>query len=330
MTLASQLTSLTTTLMTYYMTFIYVIGILGNLTNILIFSRRKLRSNTCSRYFIGMSVAQIFLFNTFGLTRVIISRTGVDLAGMNVGLCKLRIFVYIFSLGLTRQFLCLISIDRWILSTQHARIRQFSSPRLATSLIIGSVCFWLMFSIHGLIGYETTSAHFCGAPLGSAYAQFYAIQITISSIVPFLIISVFTLLTLHNVRHYRRIQIIQPAVNVVISTKKATTNRSLSMNVSHYRREFQLMKVSLLQVIFYVVFAMTSTIFPLYSYLTSTLPKSTDQLAIDAFIVSTALILLYTYTASTFFLYTWASKTFRKELLLTFVRLVRWMKRVHL
>ncbi|CAF0930478.1 unnamed protein product [Adineta ricciae] len=330
MTLASQLTSLTTTLMIYYMTPVYIIGILGNLTNILIFSRRKLRSNTCSRYFIGMSVAQIVLFNTFGLTRVIISRTGVDLAGMNVGLCKLRIFVYIYSLGLTRQFLCLISIDRWILSAQHARIRQFSSPRLVTSLIIGSVCFWLVFSIHGLIGYEITSAHFCGAPLGSAYAEFYAIQITISSIVPFLIISAFTLLTFRNVRHWRRVQIVQPSVNVANLAKKAITNRSLSMNVSHYRREFQLMKISLLQVIFYVVFAMTSTIFPLYSYLTSTLPKSTDQLAIDAFIVSTALILLYTYTASTFFLYTWVSKTFRKELLLTLMTLVRWMKRAHL
>ncbi|UJR07927.1 hypothetical protein I4U23_012210 [Adineta vaga] len=270
-----------------------------------------------------MSISQILLFNTFGLTRVITSRTGIDLGGVYVGLCKLRIFGYTFSLGLTRQFLCLISIDRWIISAKHAHIRKISSPKVVRWLIIGSVCFWALFSMHGLIGYQTTPTYFCGAPLGSFYASFYAIQITIASIIPFIVISIFSMLTLRNIRHHRRIRTINP--NLLLS---ATANVSLPQTLNYRRREFQLIKISFLQVIFYVTLAMTSTIFPLYSYLTSTLPKSTDQLAIDAFIISSALILLYTYTASTFFIYTLASKAFQKEFLITCAIIFKHIKRV--
>ena len=98
-----------------------------------------------------MSIAQIFLFNTFDLTRVIISRTDVDLAG-----------------------------------------------------------------------YETTAMHACVAPIDSIYAQFYAIQIAVSSIISFIIISVFTIVT---VRH---IQIAIP--NDIASA--IVSNQALSLNTS--------------------------------------------------------------------------------------------------
>ncbi|CAF1224829.1 unnamed protein product [Adineta ricciae] len=187
------------------MTSIYVIDILGNIINIVVFSRRVLHSNICLRYFIETPIVQILLFNTVGLTRALI-----------------------------------------------------------------------------LLDMKQLQIHACIAPIDSAYAQFYVIQTTVSSIMPFIIISVFTSLTIHNIRNYRRIQI--TTLNSVVST--TVSSRALPLNTNHRRPGFQLMKISFLQMIFYVILAMISTILSLYSYLTSTLSKSTDQLAIDTFIIS--------------------------------------------
>ena len=289
-TLAQYLSELTLSLTKYYLTPIYIIAMIGNIFNILIFSRRMLRSNSCSKYFIGMSIGQIFVLNTFGITRIITYIVGYDIAQTTLSLCKIRIFTYILSLGLMRQFLCLISLDRWIVSTKHERIRKLSSSIYIRWLIVGSVLFWLLFSIHGLIGYEITPRG-CGAPIGSTYAYFYALQITISSIIPFFVIALFSILTLYNIRSSARVHVSQASHSAI------TTVPTTQISVNYRRRERQLIKLSLLQVLAYVLLSMIATIAPLYSFLTSTLPKSTDQLAIDRFIVTSALILLYTYTA---------------------------------
>ncbi|CAF0995629.1 unnamed protein product [Rotaria sordida] len=110
-TLASQLSELSIKLVIYCWTPIYIIGILGNLLNMITFSRRTLRDNTCSQYFIGMYIVQIILFNSLSLTKIITNISGYDLGQTVAILCKIRSYLFIFSLGLMRQFLCLISID---------------------------------------------------------------------------------------------------------------------------------------------------------------------------------------------------------------------------
>lgn len=110
--LANELSEISTKLVIYYLTPIYVIGIFGNIFNIIIFLRRNLRNNICSQYFIGMSITQIILFNSLAITRIITFPTGYDHGRTIVILCKIRVYLYVFSLGLVRQFLCLISIDR--------------------------------------------------------------------------------------------------------------------------------------------------------------------------------------------------------------------------
>jgi hypothetical protein len=291
-TLSSQLSDLQTKLVLYYLTPIYVIGMLGNIFNVIIFLRRGLRLNACSQYFVGMSIAQIIIFNSIAITRIITYSTGYDLGRTVAVLCKIRMYLYVLGLGLMRQFLCLISIDRWIISAQDVRIRRLSSPRVVRWLIIGSTLFWILFSIHALIGYEVSPASGCTMALNSDYASFYAIQITVSSIGSFIIMVMFSIFTLRNVRGRRHIQVaaqIGAAITVVITT--------LPRSINHRRREMQLIKLSLLQVIFYVLLCMTATTYPLYSLLISSQTKSSDRSAIDGFIGSVSLLLLYTYTA---------------------------------
>lgn len=150
-TFASQLSELSTKLALYYLIPIYVIGILGNLFNVIIFLRRNLRINACSQYFIGMSIAQIILLNTLAISKIVSSLIGYDIAQTVSSLCKIRVYLYVCSLGIARQFLCLISIDRWVVSTRNARIRQWSSLRVVRWLIFGNTLFWIFYSIHTVL-----------------------------------------------------------------------------------------------------------------------------------------------------------------------------------
>ncbi|UJR06740.1 hypothetical protein I4U23_011029 [Adineta vaga] len=290
---SSNLFDLSTKLVIYYLTSIYVIGILGNVLNIIIFSHRRLRSNLCSEYLIGMSIIQIVFFNSLALTRIITYLTNYDLGRIFVSLCKIRVYLYVFNLGLLRQFLCLITINRWMITSKYESIRKLNSPCFTRWSMCLSTLFWLIFSSHALVGYEITSTRGCTTPLDSIYALFYVIQITISSIIPFLILTLFSILTLYNIRdsyHHRRVQpIVQNNSSLIIVL--------FTQNINRRRYENQLIKISFIQVIFYVLLSMTSTMYPLYSLLTSSQRKSSDQNAIDAFINNTGLLLLYTYSA---------------------------------
>ncbi|CAF3831965.1 unnamed protein product [Rotaria sordida] len=324
-TLASQLSELSIKLVIYCWTPIYVIGILGNLLNIITFSRRTLRGNTCSQYFIGVSIVQIILFNSLSLTKIITNISGYDLGQTVAILCKIRSYLFIFSLGLMRQFLCLISIDRWIISTDNARIRKFSSVFAVRWLMIGSSLFWILYSIHILIGFQTIPTRGCTHLANPSYALFYVIQFTISSIIPFIIMTMFSIFTLRNMRNHGRIRI--ASQNTVPSS---TMQSNLPQNIRRRRYEIQLIKLSLLQVIFYVFFSTLGTYYLLYSVITNSSKKSSDQIAIDVFLNNIALLLIYTYSSLTFVLYTLASRTFRKEFLLTCSRMFKYLQNMFL
>jgi hypothetical protein len=179
-TLASQLSDLSNKLLVYYLTPVYIIGMLGNIFNIIIFLRRNLRSSACSQYFISMSISQIILFNVAAINRTIAVLTGYDLSTTVNGLCKIRIYFYLTSLGFMRQCLCLISIDRWIVTTKNVLIRKFSSSRVVRWLIIGSVLFWILYSIHTLIGYRVSPTRGCTNLVDPNYSLFYFMEYKLS------------------------------------------------------------------------------------------------------------------------------------------------------
>lgn len=265
----------------YYGFPVYILGILGNLMNIVVFRGRRLFSNPCSQYFIAISISQLIFFNSILLTRLITFSNGYDLGRTNNILCKLRNYIFTFALGLTRQFLCLISIDRWWASKQNALLRQFSSKRTIRCLIIISTLFWILYSIHILIGYYASPIHVCSLLLNPNYAYFHGIQIIVCALTPFIIMLVFSLLTAHSIRKgHRRI---------------AQTNTSTG--ISHRRYEIQLIKISLLQVFVYLILSVLPTAYPLYSVITSSQVRSVDQLAIDTLLNNLSLLSMYTYSA---------------------------------
>jgi hypothetical protein len=257
-------------------------GIIGNTLNIIIFGRSRLRTNVSSRYSICLSLTQIGILFSNCLFRIISYgwSYGYDIDATVSAVCKSRAYVTILFIVLSRHFLCLITIDRWMKTSRSAWLRQKSSPKYAKWFIILSFIFWTVFSIHAPIGLQSAS-HNCTVPAGDTYALFYAIYSIAVGIIPFLIMIIFCFLIQKTIRTRRR--------NVI-----------------------QVVRLSLLQSFFYLILNSVLAGLPVYNFITSTWVKSIEQRAIDSLLNDIGYYLIHTYisVSSSLFFYLYFSNCF--------------------
>ncbi|CAF4658203.1 unnamed protein product, partial [Rotaria sp. Silwood2] len=112
-----------------------ILGTFGNIMNILIFTRRSLRTNPCSHYFLASSINNLFVLYVALLTRLLSSGWKIDPSNSNIVLCKLRIFFVYSSLCLIQWFVVLASIDRFFSTCHTIQYRQLSSLKIARKAV---------------------------------------------------------------------------------------------------------------------------------------------------------------------------------------------------
>ncbi|UJR16689.1 hypothetical protein I4U23_003589 [Adineta vaga] len=178
--------------------------------------------------------------------------------------------------------------------------------------------------IHALIGYQG-QANGCSPTAGTFYDLFYSMYSIVTAISPMVIMSVFSILTIMNVR--MSVRQVQPIIQnqLVIQLNELLSLQTNDITKVRRRRDRQLIRLAFVQVVSYIILNITTSIYPLYFYLKrSQISINQDEQAISNFISSIGLILLYTFSAATFFLYTIASTVFRQECVIAFKQ--RWMK----
>jgi hypothetical protein len=147
-------------------------------------------------------------------------------------------------------------MDRYFVISESIWLRQQRSFRNAQRIMISSLLFWSLFSIHAIIGYEARITT-CAQSLGTTYDLFYSIYNIIISIVPLCIMIIFSVLTIINVR--------------LVIKRVAPLNQPVNSNkieqVRKRKKDIQLIRLSILQVIFYFILNIINSIYPLYSYL---------------------------------------------------------------
>jgi hypothetical protein len=289
----------------YELPLIFILGNLGNLANMIVFGRRILRTNVCSWYFIGLSLAHFLLLNASCLLQIVIASTGYDITYKGVVLCKL--VSYLFDLGFifSRHFLCLIAINRWMITSSNVWLRGLSSPRITRWVIIVSVLFWSIFTVHSAIGFQTTVSG-CIPPPESTYLLFYSIYSIIVSFLPMLIVIIFGALTLRNVRSSVRRKINPTHMNLPSRLNASSVTAGSVVNPSRQRSkgDFQLIRLSLIQILVYLLLNSLWSVFPLYVFKINTQGTwlTMDQIYTMQFLHGFALNLLYTYMAVSLFI----------------------------
>ncbi|CAF0951636.1 unnamed protein product [Adineta ricciae] len=303
-TLASQLSLAQTYITRYFMIPVYIFGNIGNLMNILLFFQPGLHlNNTCSWYFISFSIANLLLIDISGTTRTLPFVTTFTLESSSLAFCKIRYYFAHFTLLLGRYFICLIAIDRWMVTSSNESIRRLSSIKTARYLIIGGTAACAIFSVHAAIGYEIKSNR-CYVFFGTAYNIFFNVYNILSIVIPIVLMILFSILIIMNIRHSRhRINVVSDSVNSAYQLARKS-NPSIQM---------KFIRLALIQSLTFTLFNTSYAAYVTYDFATSSQGKSVDRQAIEGFIYAFSIHLCYIFASFTFLTYTLASSIFRKE-----------------
>jgi len=282
-----------------------IFGTFGNLFNMIIFTRRSLRINPCSIYFLVGSVNNFFVIYVDLLTRYLATSWNLDPTTTNTALCKLRnIFVYA-SVCLVLWLVVLAGIDRFLSTSHDAGLRRLSSLPIARKIIISTTIFIFLIHVHMLIFYRSDvsdDVSICSI-FSSEYNIFFNFFfLIVSCILPIILMIIFGILVILNVRNTR---------NRVARQANDAQNDRLRSN------DRQLVIMLLFQVMITTLFSAPFSVINIYNTIAITMLKhtlSTYNHAIYNFASNLFRLLYYTNPVVGFYIYTLTSTRFRTEM----------------
>jgi hypothetical protein len=180
--------------------FIVVVGLIGHVINILVFTQLKLfRGNQSAFYLTVASVFDCWQLMFLTTTRVTAVASGYDLTRVSPAWCKIR--AYLTSLGavILSTTICFSAIDQYLSTSYFLRVRQLSTYALAKRVVTGLVVFAILYAIPFPIFFEIHS--YCGT-FHMGFNYFYSIVhfFFITGMLPIVFSALFSFLAYQNVR----------------------------------------------------------------------------------------------------------------------------------
>ena len=292
---------------------IFLLGVIGNLLNTIVLSRRTLRSNPCAFFFLISSLVGLVAILS-GLTTRLTAGWAVDLSETIGWLCKVRIFVLFVSRTTVVWLLVFAAVDRWCSSSPNARKRRMSSLKNAKRSLFVTIIFSLVLNGPLLYCYE---ANLIGTPARcfgfTETCRLYTdLSYTFGTIVaPSILMLLFGLLTIRNIRR------VQKRVHTItISVATANSASILRTGRAHQRTERSLFKMLFVQVLFLILCTAPYTIYRIYSsFVPASAVKSSLQAALERLLFNLCTSMTYLASAMPFYIYTLCGgKVFRAEL----------------
>ena len=188
----SQCTYHVALLVKYIGTIVVILGCLGNFLSILVFSRKVLRSRSCSIYFLALSMSDINVLIGYTLENLLYYGYDIQLLSTSF-MCKTVIFLIYASTDTSNYFLTLAALDRCILVSNSIIYYRFCRKSMAKLMIILVVSVFSLVNSHFLFGFEITDDDLC-LPVSTYYIYFYThhydsyIDIIKTVLLPFTII----------------------------------------------------------------------------------------------------------------------------------------------
>jgi hypothetical protein len=275
-----------------YMPLITIVtGTIGNILNCLIFTRRSLRRNSCSIYFLASSIAN-FLTIYFGCLTRLLSSFNINPPLTQMALyCKTKTFLTYVGLAGSTWFIVGACADRFASSGSTARLRSFSQVKIARRvvLIISIVDILVYFQMNFCFDGNVQSANcYPSSPLCTSFNDFNLL-VTYSLCPPILML-VLGSMTIRNVRAGRHVR-----------TETNPKDRQLTIML-------------IIQVICFLILSMPISIQKLYAELTLYQSKSSNRLLIESFLATFVVLLALMNASTSFYLFTLTGNVFRKEL----------------
>jgi hypothetical protein len=176
----------------YAGTLTVIFGLIGNFLSIIVFSRKALRSRSCSMYFLALSMSDICVLLGYTFENLLFNGYGIQLLS-NAFMCKSVIFLIYASTDISNYLLTLAAIDRCILVSYRTAQYRFCRKFIAKLLITFVILLFSLINSHFLYGFRVDANGLC-LPRSTDYIHFYVhhydsyIDIIKTVLIPFLII----------------------------------------------------------------------------------------------------------------------------------------------
>ena len=290
------------TISQYGLGLIWLAGNIGSALSCVIFYQPAFRKSPCAMYFLASNFSQFFAFNFALFNRMIQYGYNIQIVNTSLWFCKIRFYVFYVCIANSRYNIIMASMDRYFASSRSALRRQLSSPKIARRFIMGSFIFWVFIYIQVIVFYEISSGS-CQARLG-AYGLFFSIYIAIDSgILPILLMVVFGLLIVSNVRQTKR----RIGATVTINEDQPGNASRIS------KKDAQLHRMLANQIFLFVILNIPNPCYLTYRSFTVNMLKSPLRNTIETFISNMTYVLIYLGFSLTFANFAVSSEMFRRE-----------------
>lgn len=232
----------------------------------------------------------------------------IDPSANDLFICRLRLYTTILIAYLSVSFLILASIDRVLITSSNALIRQRSTRRNAYISIVIVTLFWTIFHIHAIVKASLIpigpNLFYCYYAEGS-YLAFVGYFSIIKEISALLLLILFGLWSIRNVQSLGRIR---PAFESSVSRTVAESSPQSSSS-----KDRQLVLMLFMDISIYASFSFMFAIFLMYQQITQDYVKSMDRIQIETVVRNICLFSIGIPFCTSCYTNLIASKTFRKE-----------------
>ncbi|UJR25570.1 hypothetical protein I4U23_006915 [Adineta vaga] len=283
-----QLNYVTRELNRYIPLIFLFLGTIGNILNIMVFTRPSLRKNPCSLYFISGSIIN-FVSLYIGLLTPFLGLYNLDPTQYSPSLCKIRFYLRYSSITLSTWFILLACIDRYLSTSIHVHLRTWNSLRIAKRLIlISTLIIFILPYTQVFYCYTVNQRNLCIHQSTTCKLLNDIILLCLNSGIPPILMVIMSILTIRNV--------------------KRSTNLA-----NGQRRDIQLIRILLIQVLILVLFGIPVVLQKLYTSSTVFITKDSLTTAFDSLINQISIEISYISNSITFYVYSITSKKYRKE-----------------
>ncbi|CAF1358436.1 unnamed protein product [Adineta steineri] len=128
------------------------IGFFGSLMNTIILSTSRMyRTQPCTFFLLIAAIAQSVQYLTVGISRVSAVGFNTDLTLLSPVWCKLKAYLIDTCYGIAMTCEWLATIDRFLMTSRAANLRQLSKIKWAYYISTGVVIFWTLTCVPDLI-----------------------------------------------------------------------------------------------------------------------------------------------------------------------------------
>ncbi|CAF0951539.1 unnamed protein product [Adineta ricciae] len=296
-----------------------VIGTLGGLLNILLFTRRHMWSlSPCIPYMFVASVANMFNLYTCVVIRVLYGFKFTFMFYFSAP-CKLQYYSAYTSVCISSWLMAACCADRFIASSRDADIRCYSSMRIAYRVIFSIIIIIIMTASQVFFCFDANQVNTPGpcyttSPTCAIIDQIYFFMFQL--IGPPMCMIVFGIGTYIHIRQGRKVR----PTDAHTKTIEASRVAGIIGNEQTRGKNRAVLRMLFAQILVYFLCTIPLTAFRLYAVMPITILKSNERAILENIIFNVTIFVQFGDKTFAFFIYTLTSAYFRQELVKLFKR----------